>query len=283
MSDLGPVDPGYAADLAWLRRWRLRPEGDVVTTPSSVLVPVRTADGLPAMLKVAHHEEEARGADLLVALDGGGAATVLRREGFAVLLERATGTRDLVSMVLGGADDEATRILCGVGQRMHAESARVLALPEPPALVELETWFRHLFAHADRLGPVHRAGAELARRLLDEHRDPSVLHGDLHHANVLDFGDRGWLAIDPKGLLGDTEFDMCNLLCNPSPEYALRPGRLERQFAVVVEATGFEARRLRDWLVAWCALTSTWYALDDDPGRAEPVALLGERATAVLE
>ena len=281
MSDLGPVNPGQHADLAWLNRWRLRPDGDVVTTPTSTLMAVRTDDGAAAVLKVAHHDEEVRGADLLVALEGRGAATVLRRDRVAVLLERATGPRDLVSMVGAGDDDEATRILCGVAERLHAETDRVLALAEPPPLIELEVWFRHLFGHADELGPVHRAGAALAHRRLAEQRRPVVLHGDIHHGNVLDFGERGWLAIDPKGLLGDAEFDVCNLLCNPSHEHALLPGRLERQFAVVIESTGFDPRRLRDWLVAWCALSSTWFALDDDPANADTLALLGERAAAL--
>ena len=283
MSNLGPVNPGQHADHAWLNRWRLRPDGDLVTTPTSALMAVRTEDGAAAVLKVAHHDEEVRGADLLVALEGRGAATVLRRDGDAVLLERATGSRDLVSMVRAGDDEEATRILCGVARRLNAETDRVLLRAESPPLIELEAWFRHLFAHADELDPVHRAGAELAHRRLAEQRRPAMLHGDLHHANVLDFGERGWLAIDPKGLLGDAEFDVCNLLCNPSHEHALLPGRLERQFAVVLESTGFDQRRLRDWLVAWCALSSTWFALADDPVSAEAMARLGECAAALVD
>ncbi|GGI43591.1 streptomycin 6-kinase [Agromyces flavus] len=280
MSDLGPVDPGHGADLAWLRRWRLHQDGDAVTTASSRLIPVSTEDGTPAMLKIAHVEEEARGADLLVALEGHGAARVLRRDGRALLLERAMGDRDLVEMVRAGSDDEATRIVCSVAGRLHRQTGRVLGSAEPPDLVVLETWFRRLFEHADALEPLHRAGASLARRLLDEPGEPVVLHGDLHHANVLDFGEHGWLAIDPKGLVGDAEFDVCNLLCNPH-DLALAPGRLARQFAVVVEATGFDERRLRDWLVAWCALSSTWFALDDDPERSAAVARIGELAAGL--
>ena len=278
MSDLGPVNPGFAGDAAWLRHWRLRPDGDPVTTPSSRLIPVQTSDGTPAMLKLAHTDEEERGAELLVALDGRGAAKVLAHSDEALLLERATGTRDLVRMVADGHDDEATRTICAAAGRIHAASALVLGLSDPPELVDLPTWFRELFAAADALGPQHRRGADVAAALLDDPRDSVVLHGDLHHGNVLDFGERGWLAIDPKGLVGERAFDYCNLLCNPSPERALRPGRLERQFGVVVEASGIERSRLAQWLVAWCALSSTWFALDDDPGRAGSAAAIGERA-----
>ncbi|WP_430645298.1 aminoglycoside phosphotransferase family protein [Agromyces sp. GXS1127] len=281
MSDLGPVDPGRADEAAWLRRWRLRPDGDPATTATSRLLPVRTDDGEPAVLKIAHESEEARGAALLAALDGHGAARVLRRDHRALLIERATGARDLVDLVRAGEDDAATRIICEVAAVLHAETGRVLGLDDPPDLVPLEQWFGQLFAQADGLGPLHRAGADLARRLFDEDHEPEVLHGDLHHGNVLDFGERGWLAIDPKALLGDAEFDACNLLCNPSHERALVPGRLARQFAVAVEATGFAPKRLRDWLVAWSALSSTWFELDDRPERAATAARIGETAAGL--
>ncbi|SIN68765.1 aminoglycoside phosphotransferase family protein [Agromyces cerinus] len=283
MSDLGPVNPGFAGDAAWLRHWRLRPDGDPRTTASSRLIPVRTSDGEPAMLKLAHLDEEERGAELLVALDGHGAARVLAHSGEALLLERATGTRDLVRMVAEGRDDEATRTICAAAGQIHAASALVLDRDDPPELVDLPTWFRELFAAADGLGTLHRRGADVAGGLLDDPRDPVVLHGDLHHGNVLDFGARGWLAIDPKGLVGEAGFDYANLLCNPSPERALRPGRLERQFGVVVEASGIERARLARWLVAWCALSSTWFAIDDDPRRASSTAAIGERALALVD
>ncbi|MFB6609799.1 aminoglycoside phosphotransferase family protein [Agromyces sp. NPDC056379] len=282
MSDLGPVNPGFAGDAAWLRRWHLRPDGDPMTTASSRLIPVRTSDGAPAMLKLAQVDEEERGAELLVALEGHGAANVLAHRDEALLLERATGTRDLVRMVAEGRDDEASRTICAAAGRIHGASALVLERPDPPELVDLPTWFRELFAAADGLGAQHRRGADIAAALLDDPRDPVVLHGDLHHGNVLDFGERGWLAIDPKGLVGEAGFDYCNLLCNPSPERALRPGRLERQFGVVAEASGIERSRLAQWLVAWCALSSTWFALDDDPGRAGSAAAIGERAATLL-
>jgi streptomycin 6-kinase len=203
---------------------------------------------------------------------------VLAHRDEALLLERATGPRDLVRMVADGHDDEATRTICLAAERIHEASGLVLDRADPPELVDLATWFRELFANADSLGPQHRRGADVAATLLDEPRDPVVLHGDLHHGNVLDFGERGWLAIDPKGLVGEAGFDYCNLLCNPSHERALQPGRLERQFGVVVEASGIERSRLARWLVAWCALSSTWFALDDDPARAASTTAIGERA-----
>ena len=65
-----------------------------------------------------------------------------------------------------------------------------------------------------------------------------VLHGDIHHDNILDFGKRGWLAIDPKRLQGERGFDYANLFCNPdladpSRPIAASPGRFARRLEIV--------------------------------------------------
>lgn len=279
--DAGPVDPGHAAEAEWLPRWGLIAAGDPFTTASSTLTPVLTAEGQPAMLKLSHSDEETRGGAVLAAWNGHGAARVLRRQGEAVLLERADDPDLLVRLVEGGRDEEATRILCQTARRLHAESDAVLAADPTPELVPLETWFRELFAHADD-SPLQRRGADLARQLIADRRDERVLHGDVHHGNVLHFGERGWLAIDPKGLVGERTFDYANLLCNPSPAIALRSGRLERQFAVVTDAAGLDPARLAAWLVAWSALSSTWFALDGADALAASAALIGERAATLV-
>jgi streptomycin 6-kinase len=271
-------DVGDAGE--WLARWHLALDGAAFRTPTSTLAPARTHDGTAVMIKVSHHEEERRGAALLDAWQGRGAARVLAHDGDAILLERATGGRFLVSMAQTGDDAEAVGIVCGVAETLHAASADVLDAAAPPELVPLRTWFRELFAYADELSPLHRRGADLAASLLDDERDVVALHGDLHHGNVLDFGARGWLAIDPKGLLGERAFDYANLCCNPTPAFALEPGRLESRIEIVSDAAGLDPRRFTRWLVAWCALSSTWHARSGDDAAAASVARIGERALA---
>ena len=274
------VDIGGVALAEWMSRWRLELDGTPFRTATSTLAPARTRDGAAVMLKLSHHEEERRGSVLLDAWQGRGAARVLAREEDAVLLERATGTRSLIAMVEAGSDAAADAIVCRTALALHAASDAALSpeLPETPELVPLGTWFRQLFAHADELTPFHRRGADLARELLDDERDVVVLHGDLHHANVLDFGERGWLAIDPKALLGERTFDYCNLLCNPDPVRAVEPGRLEARFAAVASAAALDRGRFARWLAAWCALSSTWHALEGDDGAAASAARIGDRA-----
>ena len=63
-----------------------------------------------------------------------------------------------------------------------------------------------------------------------------MLHGDIHHENILDFGPRGWLAIDPKRLHGERGFDFANILRDPTPAMRSRPAVSRRQAHVIAQA-----------------------------------------------
>ena len=235
-----------------LKRWNLSPDGEPVATRSSDLLPVRL-DGVPAMLKVARSEEERRGAGLMIWWNGDGATRVLAQEGDALLLERATGSRSLSQMAHGGNDDEASRIICGVAAKLHRQRGGA-----PADLVPLANWFAELEPAAAKHGGILAEAAGAARGLLADPHDIRVLHGDLHHGNILDFGQHGWLAIDPKGLIGERGFDFANIFCNPDYEIATGPGRLARQASVVAEAARLDRARLLRWILAYAGLSAAW-------------------------
>jgi streptomycin 6-kinase len=220
------------------------------------------------MLKVARIPDERAGYRLMSWWGGDGAANVLEAGDGALLMERAQGAGSLADMARDGRDDEACRILCRTAAGLHAPRSH-----PPPELHPLDQWFRPLFD----LAPHHAVlapAAELARSLLLEPRDVRPLHGDLHHDNVLDFGDRGWLAIDPHGLLGESAFDLANIFTNPdlsdpTRPVATLPGRLESRLRVVVEETRTHAPRLLRWIAAWTGLSAAWFIADGDRESAE--------------
>jgi streptomycin 6-kinase len=234
-------------------RWGVDTVDSTFSTASSHLV-LGSRAGVPVVLKVPRVEEEARASSLLDWWSGRGAAPVLEHDDHAVLLLRATGSRDLATWSESGRDDEATAVLVSTARELHrGGSGR-----RPPAgLVPLTVWFRELLADDRRDSDAHtRRAADVARHLLDATgpEEEVVLHGDIHHGNVLDFGDR-WAAIDPKGLRGHRAFDVANIFCNPGPAAA---GLFERRLALVGEITSLERPHLAAWIVAWCALTRVW-------------------------
>jgi streptomycin 6-kinase len=250
---------------SWPTHWRLEPDGEAfVTAFGSQIAPVRQ-DGRPAMLKIAAHPEERDGAAVMAWWNGDGAAKVLDYEGDALLLERAMGEGSLSAMARDGRDFAATLILCRAAARLHAPRRQ----PPPATLKPLPTWFRALEPAAAREGGLFAKSAAAARDLLAAPRDVAVLHGDLHHDNVLDFGPGGWLAIDPKGLIGERGFDFANLFFNPWPT-AAEPGRLQKRFALVVEASGLEPARLLQWIIAYGGLSAAWTVESGMPDDGDP-------------
>lgn len=109
----------------------------------------------------------------------------------------------------------------------------------------------------------------MANVLLSSPHDAVVLHGDLHHGNILDFGTRGWLAIDPKGLVGERGFDYANIFTNPdlaepTRPVAIEPERFTQRVNIVSEIARIERQRLLMWIVAWCGLSSVWFLQEGD-------------------
>jgi streptomycin 6-kinase len=260
----------------WLDRWRLTPDGAAFSTRfGSHLIPV-IRDGEPAMLKVAGGEEERRGAALMAWYGGDGAAAVLAHEGEAILLERAMGARSLADMARGGCDDEATRILCETAACLHQPRAAAA----PTTLIPLPIWFRALAPAGARHGGTFGKADHAARELLAAPRDVVVLHGDLHHENLLDGGARGWLVIDPKGLIGERGFEYANLFRNPDIDIALAPGRMSRQVDIVAERAGLDRTRLLTWILAYAGLGAAWSL--SSGGDPQPGLAITELAAAQL-
>jgi len=173
-------------------------------------------------------------------------------------MERAIGNRSLVSMTKTGQDDEASKIICEVVARLHAKGQK----PLRATLVSLPVWFRSLHLAAKEHGGIFIQASLIAEELLENPEDIVVLHGDIHHQNILDFGQHGWMAIDPKGLLGERGFDYANIFCNPDWEIATSPGRLAHQTTLIAETAGLERARLIKWIFAYAGLSAAW-SLED--------------------
>ncbi|MBF4620640.1 aminoglycoside phosphotransferase family protein [Clavibacter sp. VKM Ac-2542] len=293
------TDQALSALRPLLERWRLDPDGPATRTASSVLAPVRR-DGARLMLKVPLVEEERRGGRLMAAWAGRGAAPVLASDADGtVLMARAGDPGVLVREASADGpdadarDDRATRILARAAARLHLVPPDATTVAEA---VPLAVWFRELVEPARPLPRSLDRGAGVARELLAGSGPGIVLHGDVHHGNVLRFGDGdglgdsdsdgdgdgdAWRAIDPKALVGDPGFDTANVLANPTPAIALRPGRLARRARVVAEETGADLDAVLAWTEAWCALSAAWDV--DDAASLPRVEALGRLGAAARD
>lgn len=206
--------------------------------------------------------------------DGRGACRLLEAdaEEGALLLERLRPGRLLATLA---DDDLATAVAAEViGWLWQCSNDPGWSVREAAGagFIVLEDWFggfrRLRQRYGGSSGPLPErllARAEsLSRQLLSED-EAVVLHGDLHHSNLLESA-RGWLAIDPKGVIGPRGYELGPLLMNPRPGFLqghAPRGRSERRVAILSERLGLD----RDYLRAWgfChAVLSAWWSLEDD-------------------
>ena len=241
----------------------------IAETFSSRIWKVLTANGEPAIVKALKPfddvGDELRGAHYLDWRGGVGAVRLLGFEGQDMLLEYA-GDRLLADELNEHGDRHATDIANEVMVRLFSPSDT----PPPADLQPLRERYASLFgkANADRNAGakgLYVEAATIAERLLSDPHDVRVLHGDLHHDNIL-LGARGWLVIDPKGLLGDPAFDAANLFYNPLDRHdlSLDPERIAYMAETFAKTLGQRPDAILDHAIAWGCLSSSWHAEDNN-------------------
>ena len=264
---------------SYLEKWGAQPDGEPFATHSGHLLPVQL-DGQPAMIKIANHIEERRGGRVMQWWCGHGAARVYAHDQQAgvLLMERATGSGHLLNMARNGDDDKASSIVCGTLAVLHgARNPHV-----PKGLLTLDRFFDSLAPMSRRQGGLMAECAVVADTLLGSQRELAVLHGDAHHSNILDFRARGWLAIDPKGVIGERYYDYVNVLCNPDLESCVDPMRFSRQVEVIVNAAGLDRQRLLQWVLAHAALSAAWFLEDGERDQADKELAVARLAKLAL-
>lgn len=233
------------------RLWHLETLGTPFSTHSSKLL-AATRHGWPVMLKITNAPEEIIGSAVLEWWGGAGAVEVLDREGNAVLMERPTGRRSLLGLCLTGDDAGPIDVLCGVIEQLHTPRNTT-----PPEVASLNDWCADLLK-SNVPDPDIQAGRRLAVEMLQTPRDLVMLHGDIHHRNVLDGEARGWLAIDPKGIFGERAFEYVNIFRNPTAAIASDPAQFQRRVAQICARAQLDRARLLQWIAAFCALSICW-------------------------
>jgi streptomycin 6-kinase len=149
----------------------------------------------------------------------------------------------------------------------------------------LETWRARSHAGDPGLPKALVDWCEDAFQGLESSPAPAVvLHGDLHHRNVLSAARDPWLAIDPKGVVGDPGFEAGAFLRNPIPELMGAPDlprRLARRLEALSDATGLDVSRLAAWGAVGSVLSAIWSLQADGATASHSIACAEHLARVV--
>ncbi|KUN10258.1 kinase [Streptomyces yokosukanensis] len=243
-----------------LGRWGCVPDGEVMHGGVGVIVPVRRRGEGPAVLKVSFpHPGNVHEPDAFAAWGGRGAVLLRERddERFAMLLERVQ-TSTLAEVADG---DEVVTVAGRINRR--------LAVPAPPGLPRLrkqaDAWERQLRKDAEELTHTlsrHVVDAAVATvRELGRVQPDMLIHGDLHARNILRADREPWLAVDPKGYVGDPAYDGGTLL--KSRALALLEAddlrkAVHRTLDVFAEAAELDRERVQRWAQFHAVQAAFW-------------------------
>ena len=258
--------PEILADCA--RRWQLTILPPVANLSFHYVAPAIRADGTPVMLKASSPTGEfAAEAEAMRLLSGPGVARLLEidPEREVMLLERLVpGT--MLARLVPEQDERATSILVAVMRQIWRPA------PAEHHFPTVERWGKGLARLRARYGggcgPFPKHLVEEAEAMFAELSasagPPMLLHGDLHHENVLSAG-ADWRAIDAKGVVGDPGYETGLLFYNPMPRLFQVPNLrklLARRVDQLAEELEMERARIRGWGLAQCVLSAWWHIED---------------------
>ncbi|MCC8434605.1 aminoglycoside phosphotransferase family protein [Brevibacillus sp. M2.1A] len=188
-----------------------------------------------------------------------------------MLLERIMPGETLDKL---SSEDERIQCLADVIKRMHTPISRVGKLASRfPTIADWAVGLEQIRPHFQGgTGLIPEQMVEQAmqwyKKLLPTQKEPCLLHGDLHHENILRAEREPWLAIDPKGLIGETEYEVIPFLLNHLPEDGLEEVMKQRVDGLT-KALSLQKERVLAW--AYChSVLSAWWFIEDfgaDGGR----------------
>jgi len=272
------------------QQWRVTLGPPFPNLSYNYVAPAIRADGAAVVIKACPSSEmESEFQAQVAALDwygGHGAVQLLAVDAAqAVMLLERLEPGTLLSTVED--DAEATSIAAGVMRNLWRTGA---AGQDLPTVADWGEGFVRLRArYGGGSGPLRPQLLDAAERLYAElsaaAAAPVVLHGDLHQYNIMRGERRGWLAIDPKGLIGEPAYEIGAFLrnCLPEPLPNDAAARLtERRVQQFAAELTIDRARVRGWGLAQAVL-SAWWSLEDHGHGWEPMAALAEILLAMKE
>ena len=213
------------------------------------------------------HSDERLAPALLNAWHDGPVVRVIEASDSVHILERVIPGTTLEAHYDKLGDEKCLAVLGTIASALRRIAAKNTGFPDErvrgksllirarPASIDEDLWEK---------------GRRCYSALADSQRDACVTHGDLHHDNILWDDTRGWLAIDPKGVIAELEFEMACALRNPISrvdQWAI-PAKLEKRIQLLAPTLGLCEERLLGWSFAQSVLAAAWEvedALDPTP------------------
>lgn len=195
-----------------------------------------------------------REAAALMAFSGFGVVQVFAGNAGLLLLECAVPGVSLKSYFPEN-DDKAINMTANVIKRLHKAP-----IPCADAFPHIKDWLVALDKDWNIPVPFLQKASRLRDHLLETSVREVLLHGDLHHDNILQNGN-DWVVIDPKGVIGEKAFEVAAFIRNPIPELLNHDDALNiihNRITRFAENLELPSQRIFDWCYVQAVLAWVW-------------------------
>ena len=253
-------------------RWNLAIDAPVGNLSFNYVAPAMLADGTEVILKTGITDEFSSQPQALRHFDGHGMVRLLAYDEYnaVMLLERlkpGTSLRAIEDDKI--AMEAAADVMCKIWRPLPQ---KYYPFPTVCDWGKSFTQLRKLYdgGTGPFPSPVFDKAEKLYAELSASMAEPVLLHGDLHQDNILSAEREPWLAVDPKGVIGEAVFETGALLRNFWPDILSFPdpkSLMARRIDQLSEALGFDRERIYDWGFSQAMLSVLWSF--EDTGKLE--------------
>lgn len=228
------------------------------------VAPADRADGTKVVLKIGfpNDPEVQKEIDALTVFNGEGSIRLIEvdRGDSVMLLEKVIPGIPLSTIE---DDEKATRILAQVMKSICKP------LPENNSFITVSEWMQAIQIYKEKHyhseGNIPQYLIDKAMRLCEElfatSATPVLVHGDLHHDNVLSSDRESWLAIDPKGIIAEPAYETAAMIRNPynrMKNVSNLEDVLRKRILILAEELNFEPSRIHKWCFTQTVLSAVW-------------------------
>ncbi len=187
-----------------------------------------------------------------------GSVTLIDAGQGMIFMQKATPGTALKSY-FPSQDNQSITILCDLLKRLHQAP-----IPQSFGAYSLEKLLTTLDDDLNIPQKILTQAREKRDRLIETTKNKVLLHGDLHHDNIL-LHQNQWLAIDPKGFIGDPIFDVCAFIHNPFEllENNQAQSMIHHRIITCADQLGANPNRVSDWLYVKTILCWAWCLNDN--------------------
>jgi streptomycin 6-kinase len=248
----------------YIKEWKLENSKKLISTFTSDVY-LCDSNNERVVLKILNEtgiKDELPGIYFLKSAKGNGCVSLHEFDERALLIEYLPG-ESLYQYSKAGKEKEASKIFCEIIKKLKSVPRNNYSV-KLTYFISLFEIFNRVKVQGDIKGLLEQAHY-LAQKLVSTQSEEVLLHGDLHHENIISRRKGDFACFDPKGFVGDPSYELGTTLKNPwdYPEISQNIEIFKERAKFFSNELGLPYERIVGFAFVHLCLSIAW-AIDDN-------------------